>query len=165
MIVSGELLLSYLKSKPPLVESVSEDQIQPNGIDLSIDKIFRFKGSGSVRVIDRKLADVVEMKPDRDGWWHLGEGAYKVRIIEIVHIPIGLIGIARPRSTLTRCGAMVHTALWDSGYEGKSEVLLTVHNHYGLNIQKGARIMQIIFLLCEGNIDKGYNGLYQGENI
>jgi len=165
MIISGDLLLSYLSSEPPLVEGIDKDQIQPNGVDISIENVFEFDESGSIGVGERKLADVTEIKPDTDGWWHLKQSSYRVRLKEVVHLPLGVVGIARPRSTLTRNGASVQTALWDSGYEGKSEVLLTVYNRYGLRIQKGARIMQMIFLLCQGEVNKGYSGKYQRENI
>jgi len=165
MIISGDLLHSYLNSEPPLVEGIGRDRIQPNGVDISIENIFKFEGYGAISVNRRELPNVNEIEPDSDGWWQLKYGSYRVRLREIVHLPLGVVGIARPRSTLIRCGASVHTALWDSGYEGKSEVLLTVHNPNGLRLQRGARIMQMIFILCQGKVGEGYSGIYQKENM
>ncbi len=165
MILSGDSLISLLKSKPPLVEGVDKSQIQPNGIDIRIDTVFKFESAGEIGIKESQIAGVSEIAPDSGGWFFLMPGAYRVRLMEVVHIPLGISAIARPRSTLTRCGASVHTALWDSGYEGRSEVLLTVYNPSGLRIQRGARIIQLVFFLCEGRVRSGYDGRYQGENV
>ena len=74
------------------------------------------------------------------------------------------MALARPRSSLLRCGVTVGTAVWDAGYSGRSQSLLVVYNRQGVRLQKNARIIQLIFLRLTGET-KGYQGVYQGENI
>jgi len=58
----------------------------------------------------------------------------------------------------------VGTAVWDAGYEGRSQSLLVVYNPRGFRVQRNARITQLVFMELTGDSD-GYNGAYQGENI
>jgi dUTP pyrophosphatase len=83
---------------------------------------------------------------------------------EIVHLPKDIMALGRPRSSLLRCGVSVGTAVWDAGYEGRSQSLLVVHHPQGFRVQKNARIIQLVFLTLTGE-SAGYTGVYQGENI
>ena len=56
------------------------------------------------------------------------------------------------------------TALWDSGYSGRSGSLLTVHHPKGLHIKKNARIVQLVFFGLDAPAEKTYSGQYQDEN-
>jgi dUTP pyrophosphatase len=58
----------------------------------------------------------------------------------------------------------VKTALWDSGYSGRSGSLLVVHNPAGIHLQKDARIIQLVFFGLDAPAEKAYSGLYQDEN-
>lgn len=166
-VLAGSDLWKYLESKPPLVERMLDPNLQvgANGIDLSISEIETFSGSGALgfKSSDRKEAPTVRIDNTRSV--HLGQGSYKIRYNEIVHIPLDLIAIARPRSSLLRYGATVQTAVWDAGYEGRSESLLIVHNENGLNLIENARVVQLIFLRTTKQLKTGYNGIYKGENI
>jgi dUTP pyrophosphatase len=83
---------------------------------------------------------------------------------EIVHLPKNIMALGRPRSSLLRCGVNVGTAVWDAGYEGRSQSLLLVHNPHGFRVQKSARVMQLVFMELTGE-SEGYKGIYQRENI
>ncbi|MHC1595285.1 MAG: dCTP deaminase domain-containing protein, partial [Candidatus Syntropharchaeales archaeon] len=71
-----------------------------------------------------------------------------------------------PRSSLLRCGVTIETAVWDSGYSGRSEALLLVMNPAGFRVKRGARLLQMVFLKLTERIDwdSGYRGVYQFEN-
>jgi len=99
-----------------------------------------------------------------DGWVHLPQGIYKVIFNEIVNIPRNLAAIAKPRSSLIRCGATLETAVWDAGYSGRSESMLVVYNSAGFRLKKNARIMQLLFHTLNSEVEKGYSGIYQNEN-
>ncbi len=83
---------------------------------------------------------------------------------EIVHLPKNIMALARPRSSLLRCGVTVGTAVWDAGYSGRSQSLLVVYNPKGFHLQKDARVLQLIFFPLTQETE-GYHGVYQGENI
>ena len=113
---------------------------------------------------ERKLPDGKSLEFGSDGWIHLPEGIYKILFNEVVNIPMNLAAIAKPRSTLIRCGATLETAVWDAGYRGRSESLLVVYNASGFRLKKDARIMQLLFYTLDTEVEKGYSGIYQNEN-
>jgi len=143
-----------------------DTQLQPSGFDLSLESIEAYLGGGAVDFTnaERVIGETKQLSPDKEGWYHLEKGVYKVVYNEIVKMPLDVAAIARTRSTLLRNGAEVGTAVWDPGYEGRSSSMLTVHNPYGLRLKKDARIAQLIFFHT-GEVGKGYNGIYQKERV
>lgn len=141
-------------------------QIQPCGFDLSLGSIEAFLDSGSVDFsnLERRLPSTRPLEPDFGGWFNLSIGSYLVIYNEEVKLPLDIAAIARPRSTLLRCGATLETAVWDPGYHGRSSSLLVVHNPKGIRLRKDARIAQLIFFKVEG-VEEGYRGIYQMERI
>jgi dUTP pyrophosphatase len=158
----------YMKRKPPLVEGLLDPKVQinPNGIDLTLRLVQRIEGQGALGFgnTDRRIPTTSELKWS-SGPLSLTPGIYKVTYNEIVHMPMNLVAIARPRSSLLRCGATVETAVWDSGYNGRSESLLVVHNPSGLELLPNARLVQLVFFLNSKPLKKGYSGRYQRENL
>ncbi|MCX8126292.1 MAG: hypothetical protein N3E40_04010 [Dehalococcoidia bacterium] len=55
--------------------------------------------------------------------------------------------------------------MWDAGYFGRSQSLLIVHNPAGFEVQKNARIVQLIFIRLEEVTEQIYHGQFQGENV
>lgn len=143
----------------------AERQLQPAGLDVTLGAIFELTESGRLGVDERQLPDRVPLAFDFWGWMRLGPGSYMIQLNEAVNLPLDVMALGRPRSTLLRCGAALHTALWDPGYSGRSECLLTVSNPAGIELQKDARIMQLVFFRMEQPAATGYSGRYQGENL
>ena len=135
-------------------------QITPNGFDLTVEKIFEFEDAGSIDCSNNKR-EVSKTKEIRwnNNWLYLSKDFYKVRANEILKIPLNLVALARPRSSLSRSGVAVDTGVWDAGFEGKSEFLLIVGNKNGFRIKKNSRIIQLIFIKTN-KVEKGYNGIY-----
>lgn len=140
-------------------------QIQQAGIDLTVNRIEKFVGTGllSVDNKNRELPNIEEVELDKNGDYYLIPGGYIIRYNESVHVPLFAAGLTLPRSSLMRLGATLHSAVWDPGYEGKGMGLLTVYNP--VNIQRNARIAQIIFISLTKELDTGYSGTYQGEGL
>lgn len=78
--------------------------------------------------------------------------------------PLDVAAMARTRSTLLRNGAVIETAVWDPGYNGRSSSLLVVHNPYGIRFKKDARIAQLVFFRIN-EVGEGYTGVYQNERL
>ncbi len=177
MILSKNEIDELMKLDPPLVEDMIDPatQIQVNGCELTVDRIFAFAGAGSgndagkstgagaiaFENSERVLSECTELEFDDYGWIDLPAGSYKIVSREIVHIPKDAIAIARPRSSLLRCAVSVETAVWDAGYEGKSECLLIVFNEAGFKLKRGARVVQLLFMGLASETT-GYDGVYQG---
>lgn len=168
-IVIKEELLKYLQNDPPLVQSMidSRIQVQVNGIELTLRQVERITEAGSIDFTnqERKVSRATKLEFDANGWIHLSKGYYKVLFNEIVNISKDIVALARPRSTLLRNGVTVETALWDSGYSGRSESLLIVLNTKGCNFKKNARLIQLVFFKLSKPVEKGYAGQYSKENI
>ncbi len=166
-VLSKPDILSRQKQKPPLVEGLVnlEEQLQSNGIDLTLREIAQFESAGRITVMnrERQVSDLAPLAFDRLGFVDLMPGAYLVTYNEIVHLPRNLMALAMPRSSLLRCGVTVYTAVWDAGYSGRAQSLMAVYNPLGFRLQRNARIVQLIFLSLTGETE-GYHGVYQGEN-
>jgi dUTP pyrophosphatase len=143
-----------------------EKQVQPCGFDLSLKEVRTFKGPGRVDFSNKEriIAETENLQTDDEGWFKLDPGSYTVVYNEVVKIPLDLVAIARPRSTMLRNGATVETAVWDPGYQGRSSSLLTVYNPRGLVLKRNARIAQLIFFRTQ-LLGTGYKGVFQRERM
>jgi len=167
-MLSHEELVSLVNNKPPLVEQMIDPdiQIQPNGIELTLHRIELHENSGAIAFdnSERRLPQTKNLDFDSEGWLHLPKGSYKIMFNEIVNIPKNIAAIAKPRSSLLRCGATVETAVWDAGYRGRSESLLVIYNENGFKLKKNARVLQLLFFRLGEEVREGYSGVYQNEN-
>lgn len=152
-----------------LVEAMIDPEMQTQmcAVELTLKKIEAFKTAGALALDNKEriLPETEEIYFDGSDWADLQPGAYLVTFNEIVDIPRDVAALARPRSTLLRCGASLETALWDPGYRGRSQSLLVVHNQSGLRLKRNARLMQLVFMRLDRAAEKAYSGIYQGENI
>jgi dUTP pyrophosphatase len=166
-VLSREELRAALATDPPLVEDVDQaTQLQPNGIDLRVERVQRLTSAARFGASDaaREPAARDDVAADGDGWWDLPRGAYVVTYRERVNLPPDLTALIRPRSSLLRSGVALHGAVWDAGYSGRGEGLLSVLNERGYRLQRGARIAQLVFFRLSAATLERYAGRYQGEN-
>ncbi|MGH2378246.1 MAG: deoxyuridine 5'-triphosphate nucleotidohydrolase [Candidatus Limnocylindria bacterium] len=165
-VLSREELRAALAAQPPLVEDVdAATQLQPNGIDLRLERVQRLTSPALLGASDavREPSAREDVKADDDGWWDLHQGAYVIGYREKVNLPADLTALIRPRSSLLRSGVTLHGAVWDAGYSGRGEGLLAVMNPRGYRIQRGARIAQLVFFRLSRATGEPYAGRYQGE--
>ena len=167
-ILSKQDIYRLLRQQPPLIEGYInlEEQVQPNGIDLTLREVALLQSSGKIAVSNsqRLVSDLAPLVFDGLGFIDLISGAYIITYNEIVHLPKNVMALARPRSSLLRCGVTVNTAVWDAGYSGRSQSLMVVYNPQGFRLQRNARMVQLVFLRLTKKTE-GYRGAYQGENI
>jgi len=167
-VLSRQDIHRLLKQKPPLVEGYInlEEQVQPNGFDLTLREVALLQSSGNIAVKDsqRQVSDLAPLVFDGLGFIDLMAGAYIITYNEITHLPKNIMALAMPRSSLLRCGVTINTAVWDAGYSGRSQSLMVVYNPQGFRLQRNARIVQLVFLRLTQETE-GYQGVYQRENI
>ncbi len=158
-----------VEGAPPLIESFISllEQLQPNGFDMTLRDINKLISSGDMgRGADhRKLSTTQQLEFDSAGWVDLAAGPYLITFNEIVNLPLDIMALGRPRSSLLRSGVSIHTAVWDAGYRGRSQALMVVHNPLGYRLQKDARLMQLVFFRMAQGVSEGYQGRFMGENI
>jgi len=168
-VLGREDLLALIAGEQRLLSNYLdlEQQVQPNGVDLSLQTVSAIHGQGILAADNagRVLPDVNPLPFDDDGFVTLGPGVYQVVFNEIVNLPKDMMAFGRPRSSLCRCGVTLHTAVWDAGYNGRSTSLLNVANPSGFRVQRDARLLQLVFIKLAREVAEGYRGIYQGENI
>lgn len=167
-VLSKQDIEKLLEQKPPLIEGLisPDEQLQPNGVDLTLRDIALLQSPGKITTSNsqRVVSDLSPLMFDNAGFIQLVPGIYSVAYNEVVHLPKDIMALATPRSSLLRCGVTVNTAVWDAGYSGRSQSLLVVYNTQGFQLQRNARIIQLVFFRLQ-NQTEGYKGAYQNENI
>ena len=159
-------ILTLIHQKPPLIENYVnlEQQLQPNGFDLTLKEVSMIQTGGRIAVSnsDRIISELRPLVFDGTDNLDLAAGAYVVSFNEVVNLPKNVMAMSAPRSSLLRCGVTVENAVWDAGYMGRGQALMVVHNPKSFRVQRNARIVQIVFFELAGETD-GYNGAYQGK--
>jgi len=168
-VLSREDILEMLKASPPLVDNLFDiqQQVQPNGIDLTLKEVALLSSPGSLGPNNQSRAlsnasplvfdglDRVDLLPD----------CYLVTYNEVVNLPKNVMALSMPRSSLLRCGVSIHNAVWDAGYSGRSQSLMVVYNTQGFRLYRNTRIVQMVFFPLTREVSQGYQGMFQGENI
>ncbi|MFY9813261.1 MAG: deoxyuridine 5'-triphosphate nucleotidohydrolase [Dehalococcoidales bacterium] len=167
-VLSKKDIKKLIQQNPSLVEGFIdlEQQLQPNGFDITLRDVAMLQNMGQIGRdnAQRRLPDLAPLVFNNQGFMELLPGSYMITYNEIVHIPTDLMALARPRSSLLRCGASIGTAVWDAGYSGRSQSLMIVYNPNSFRVQKDARVAQLVFMTLSAETE-GYAGKYQNENI
>ncbi len=155
-IIKGELVK----------ETLGEHQFQPSGVDMTLKEVHEFLDAGKIDFdnSERKISETKKLGFDEKEELKLEPGSYKIKYNEYVEIPDHSSAIAFPRSSLLRCGAFLQCAVWDPGYHGRSESLLTVANPHGIVLKKNAKMIQLVFVKLSKKAQELYEGQYKGEN-
>lgn len=145
-----------------LLEGFTEENIQGSGVDLRIDKLFELDGGARLGRSERVLPMAQELsgesfvlKPRR---------YYLCLTAEKVNMPASLVAFVLPRSTLFRCGISLKSAVVDPGYRGALTMGLMNETDNEFELERGARIAQIVFCQVGGDAT-GYQGKYQGGMV
>lgn len=167
-VLTGAEISRLVAGERPLIRGAIDlaRQIQPNGIDLTLDQVWRLTGGGQLGVddADRRLPDREAIVPGDDGDYELAAGLYVASVTEVVELPDDVMALGRSRSSLLRCGVALNTAVWDAGYAGRSEVLMVVYNPFGFRVRQAARFLQLVFFRLSGPTEP-YRGAYHLEHV
>ena len=159
------------KTLRQIYPNLDENQYQPAGIDLTLDKVAGFVHKvGTIYGLTKKakvlpeqkelktvsmqvagmITDVFVLKP------HI---AYIATTTEKIKISKYAGQFYLPRSSLLRAGIDVRTAFGDPGFEGHLSFLLINHTDELFVIEKGARFVQLVDMTAD-NVDQEYDGDY-----
>jgi len=162
-------IAEMIQEPTPLIEDYVSlgQQLQPNGFDFTLRDVDKLVSAGSMGAGtgQREISATETLSFGPDDWLSLAPGPYRITFNEVITLPLDLMALARPRSSLLRSGVSVHTAVWDAGYHGRSEALLVVHHPLGYRLQRDARLVQLIFFRLPQAVSQGYQGRFQGENL
>ena len=141
----------------------TEDQIQPNGVDLRINKLYDVKGRVTIPREGKTQSDLTARELEaKDGYWSLTPGGlYYVDFVEAISVPAKWCATLTTRSSLVRAGVDVVSGLWDTGFTGTLGCTLRVWSP--VDLEWGAKLCQVMFWesAFSGHY---YTGRYQGTN-
>lgn len=155
ILQEGLLKLEHSKGKPAQI-----------GYDLSLKQVRKI-GSGIGKVLKDKTelnVYTVQDTVSTDGGvvgWLLTQGVYDITFYEGCKIPADRVGLIRQRSSLLRNGTVLHSSVFDPGFETNYMGTVMVVNET-IFIEEGARVAQIYFHQCEP-VQELYNGQWQHD--
>jgi deoxycytidine triphosphate deaminase len=140
------------------ITGIHPEDVQPNAIDLRIDRVFALSsGEFVINNEEKTHRNTREILPTSLGWFTLQVGYYQIIMENTITIGPDEAGFVIPRSTLVRNGLSIITGLYDSGYSGMMQSGLNVEGGTA-RIQRGTRIAQ--FLLFKAESLTQYDGDY-----
>lgn len=135
-----------------------QTQVQPNAIDLKVDRIFRIhETTFRIDEEEKKHRGSSEVYPTHSGYWLLEPGTYEILMEGEIEIGANEAGWVITRSTLNRNGLFITSGLYDSGYKGVMAGALHVNVGDAL-IKRGTRVAQ--FLCFNAESVSSYDGDY-----
>lgn len=140
--------------------NVHLDDIQPNGIDLRVAKIFKINEElFLINEHEKHHRGSEEVKPwmNKGRTWYLDPGHYEVVMENQVVVGEGEAGFLIARSTLNRNGVFITSGLYDSGFAGALAGVMHV-TIAPMALDVGTRIAQ--FLLFKAEMLHKYKGDY-----
>lgn len=140
------------------LSEITEEQVQPNAVDLRVDQIRTMNDSiFQIDEEDKIHRGSTQVIPDDDGYFNLEDGTYEIIMEGIITIGSDEAGWVITRSTLNRNGCFITSGLYDSGYSGVMAGALHVRGGK-TRIKQGTRVGQ--FLLFKAEALNQYDGDY-----
>ena len=165
MILHDKEIKKLQGNNPALIENFIhwDTQIQPNGFDLTVGEVHKFKAAGQLDFSnkERKLPETEKIE-FKDMWATLDPGVYKIKTNETINLPNDVIAFCQTRTSLLRMGVLSATGFWDAGYKGRGEFIIQVVNPHGMKIKQNSRVVQIAFVKLPEKPTETYSGAYQG---
>lgn len=138
--------------------------VQQQGVDVRLMKVSRVgEGIWDIGYVPAKgKTDTPysnEVEVTEDGTWRLEPGYYELEFKEGCKIPSNAAMYFKTRSSLVRCGAIVHSGQFDAGFETE-KMGAFLHVILPIEIEVGARVAQMI---VNESYEVGLAELYDGQ--
>lgn len=148
MILSDKQILELMDKGEMGIEGFEEENLTPNGYDLTIEEIS----------VEGELFEdgVVEIEPE--SW-------FAVSTREYVKFPSNVAGELWIRTTWARKGVLASFGMIDAGFEG-TLTLSAYNTHQKVELPIGETFAQMVFHLMNDDSDKLYSersGNYQSQ--
>ncbi|MDP8011884.1 MAG: dCTP deaminase domain-containing protein [Thermoplasmata archaeon] len=145
MILSDRDIKFMMKEKKLVIENFNEENLTPNGYDISIDEI-KILGANS---------EVIQAK-----------SYFVVSSIEYFKFPSNIAGQIWIKTSWARKGIILSAGMIDAGFNGKLN-LFAYNSLNEIKIERGSKFAQVIFIALTSDVEKSYaerSGHYQGQN-
>ena len=170
MILGISELLRLVKEQN-LVAGLSERELtnpEGAGLDLRLGKLFRLEGKGFLGIEERETPKgvlVAEYDPAKRSSVVIKPGEYFLtETVEKFNMPLDLLAIVKPRTTLHRSGILTRVSVVDPGYSGPIHPAIYNAGPSEVQIEMGARYVNAMFFEVRGT-GSPYRGQWQGGHI
>ena len=148
---------------------------QPNGIDIQVKNIYYVLNKDvNDKVFDKDYLPMQIFEERTNGgptkyYWEIWPNQavlFEIGIVDLTkeNTRKPMVGYVLPKSRFSRCGFIIHSALFDFGYKGRGKVLVINHGPRSHKIYKDMYFGQMIFMESK-NGNMVYNGSHQGEGL
>ncbi len=158
-----------ISSKRLVIEPLSDDTIQQNGVDLKINNEIAMgvRGTNDACMDATSNEDIRKfyeiMKNSNGQFVLLPLHHYLLSTQEYVELPNDIMGFCGLRSTFARLGFISPLTIIDAGFKGT----LTIEAFYGgstsIKIPVGCRFLHVVFAKLASQVDMPYSGYYQNQ--
>lgn len=156
-----------LIEKGVITGKIGEKNVQQHGVDLNLRAVERMTGESSGRIPNddsfnsKTVLTSYEDVPALGGIWALEPGTYSIMFEQGCKIPADIMLLIRQRSSLLRNGAILHSSVFDAGFETEhiGTVLVVTQP---IVIEEGARIAQAYGHACT-EVENLYDGQFQND--
>jgi len=170
-MILGIKELHRLVDGQKLVENLCEREMnspEGAGFDLRMGEVFEISGDGYLGVDERDTPEtksVAKYEEGKNNSFVFEPGKYYlIKTIEKVNLPVDLMAVIFPRTTLFRSGLALFNGQVAPGYCGELTFGICNLGSSKIKIDLGARVVHITFhqVLGEGN---QYRGQWQGGRV
>lgn len=150
-----------------IITNYCEEGIQQQGIDVRLKNIRGMCDLGKVPAQGKTtLPYYYEVKfgeDNEDNCIKLSPGYYEVEFEEACNIPNNMVLNYKTRSSLVRCGAIIHSGQFDAGFKTQNMGAF-LHVIRPIILEKGARLAQAIVTESYPVDDENlYDGQWQND--
>lgn len=147
-----------------IITNYCEEGVQQQGIDVRLKSLRAMLNRGKVPAQGKTiLPRYYEAEFGEDNCIELPTGYYEVEFEEACNIPNNMVLNYKTRSSLVRCGAIIHSGQFDAGFN-TNNMGAFLHVIRPIILEKGARLAQAIVTESYPVDDENmYNGQWQGD--
>lgn len=157
-------MLIHPKDAQSILTEPDDKQIQPNTIDLRLDRVFKILHNQPFHLSEqtKDVRYVEEVFVNASGVFDLdGQSVYELRSSTYIKMAEGEAGIVLGRSTFNRNGILIISSVYDSGFE--DYIGATLYNIGGpVTLTRGSRFAHLVMM--EAETFAMYNGSYGNHN-
>ena len=166
MIMSDCDLTKLLESGQLIIDPLSKDTIQQNGIDFKIgNEIGERTRNAAEKIIDSKSTEDIKnsfLVTENESDFILSPlQHYLLTTKERIRMPDNLMGFCGLRSTFARLGFVSPMTVIDAGFEGTLTIGIFYGGNSPIKVSIGTRFLHVVFAQLKTKTEIPYEGYYK----
>ena len=162
MILSDITIEEMINNKEcPLSDNVSDINIQPASLDITIGNTFSVIRNVKDNII-RLDTEVEYMTIETDRYILMPKSFVLATTQQYFRLPNNITAFVEGRSSIGRVGLFIQNAGWvDPGFEGQITLELFNASDRAIEVKAGQRVGQLVFAYTDKPVRNPYKGKYQ----